>query len=217
MHLPGFQLFPHLYYQWEFLTADADSKYYETKAIRAQSKGRKEEAKELTLKKEKGELKAHECQSQLNDFKSYEALAESFPQTVLQLTIKVKDGISKLKSLGFVKASFIASSFLTLVLSLSGLIVSLPFYVDGEKRIQSKSFSHHYLNILPLTSIGVLPRLLVLVMFFSTIYVVNAWFAFTILTPLILAYFVSYWIILYLSVRPKIIEDKGADHQHNSR
>ena len=159
-------------------------------------------------------MRVHKWQSKLNSFKSHEALAESFPQTVLQMTIKVKEGFSQMTSLGI---SAIVSSFLTLLLSLSGLIVSLPFYVDGERRVQFKSFSHLYLNILPLTSIGVLPRLMVLVMFFSTIYVGNAWFAITILAPLIFVYLMSYWSILYFYVRPKVIEEKGANYQHNSR
>ena len=214
LHLPGIQLFPHLYYQSKVLKTDKKAKECDAKAIKAQSDGKEEEAKQLTSEKDKLELRVHDYQSKLNSFKSHEALAESFPQTVLQMTIKVKEGFSQMTSLGI---SAIVSSFLTLLLSLSGLIVSLPFYVDGERRVQFKSFSHLYLNILPLTSIGVLPRLMVLVMFFSTIYVGNAWFAITILAPLIFVYLMSYWSILYFYVRPKVIEEKGANHQDNSR
>ena len=52
-----------------------------------------------------------------------------------------------------------------------------------------------------------------LVIFFSACYVANAWFAVTILVPLILAFLASYWFILYFYVRPKIIEEKGGDPQ----
>ena len=218
MHLPGIQLYSHLKYQYKVLSTDKEAKSCDAKAIKAQSDGRDEDAKKLTFEKDKLELKVHGYQSKLNSFKSHEALAESFPQTVLQLTIKVKEGISNLKTLGIIGTSAIVTSCLTLLLSLSGLIVSLPFYVDGKRRIQFKNFSLLYLNILPLTSIGVLPRLLIWVMFFSAITLVNAWFAATVLAPLILAYFVSYWAILYFYVRPKIIEEKGDDQQHqNSR
>ena len=124
--------------------------------------------------------------------------------------IKVKAGISKLGSLGFIGTSAIVTSCLTLLLTLSSLIVSLPFYIHGKKRVQFKNFYHLYLKILPLTSIGVLPRIAVLVMFFSAIiYEVNAWFAVTILVPLILTYLISYWSIIYFYVRPKIIEESG--------
>ena len=217
LHLPGIQLYSHLKYQYKVLSTDKEAKSCYVKAIKAQSEGRDEDAKKLTVEKDKLELKVHGYQSKLNSFKSHEALAESFPQTVLQLTIKVKEGISNLKTLGFIGKSAILTSCLTLLLSLSGLIVSLPFYVHGERRIQFKNFSLLYLNILPLTSIGVLPRLLIWVMFFSAITLVNAWFAVTILAPLILAYFVSYWAILYFYVRPKIIEEKGDDQHQNSR
>ena len=192
LHLPGIQLFPHLYYQYEVLSTDKEAKSCDAKAIKAQSEGRDEDAKKLTVEKDKLELEVHDFQSELNSFKSQEALAESFPQTVLQLTIKVKEGIRNLKTLGFVAMSAIVTSCLTLLLTLSGLIVSLPFYVHGKRRIQFKNFSLLYMKILPLTSIGVLPRLLIWVMFFSAITLVNSWFAAMVFAPLILAYFVSY-------------------------
>ena len=217
LHLPGIQLFPHLYYQYEVFSTDKEAKSCDAKAIKAQSEGKEEEAKRLTLRKDTWELDVHDYQSKLNSFKSREALAESFPQTVLQLTIQVKKGINKLKNLGFIGISAIVTSCLTLLLSLAGLTVSLPFYVHGKRRVQLKNFSHLYLNILPLTSVAVLPRIMVLVMFFSAIYVVNAWFAATILAPLILTYFVCYWAILYFYVRPKMIEEKEDDQQHNLR
>ena len=215
LHLPGIQLFPHLFYQFWVLKTDKQAKNCDAEAIKAQSEGKEEEAKQHMLEKDKLELKVHDHQSKLNSFKSHEALAESFPQTVLQMTIKVKD--SNLTSLGLIGTSAIVTSFMTLLLTLSGLIVSLPFYVNGEKRIQYKSFSHLYLNILPLTSMAVLPRIMTLVIFFSAFYVANAWFAVTILSPLILAYLLSYWSILYFYVRPKIIEEEGGDHQQTSR
>ena len=163
------------------------------------------------------ELKVHDWQSELNYFKSHEGVAESFPQTILQMTIKVKDGINELTSLGFIETSAIVTSFVTLLLSLSGLTVSLPFYIHDKRRIQFKSLSHQYLKILPLTSVAVLPRITVLVIFFSAIYVKNAWFAATVLVPLILVYLIFYWSILYFSVRPKMIKEKGADQQQTSR
>ena len=212
LHLPGFQLFPHLYYQKEVLITDLKAKRCDAKAIKAQSEGREEEAKKQTLKKEKLELKVHDWQSKLNSFKSHEALAESFPQTVLQMTVKVKDGINN--SLEFVETSAIVTSIVTLLLTLSGLTVSLPFYVHGRRRIQVKTLIQQYLQILPLTSIGVLPRILVLIVFFSAIKVANAWFAVIVLTPLLLAYCAAYWSILYFYVRPKMIEEEA---QQNSR
>ena len=216
LHLPGYQLKTHLDYQHKVLKTDKKAKSCDAKAIKAQSEGKVEEAKEQTLLKDQWELKVHNYQSQLNDFKSHEAMAESFPQTVLQMTIKAKD-ISKLSSLGFIGASAIVTSFVTLLMTLSGLIVSLPYYVHGKRQIQFKNFSHHYKNILPLTFMAVLPRVMALVIFFSAFYVANAWFAVTILASLILAYFICYWSILYFSVRPKIIEDFSLYHQQISR
>ena len=128
LHLPGIQLYPHLNYQYKVLKTDKKAKECDAKAIKAQSEGSEEEAKKLRLEKDKLELRVHDYQSELNSFKSHEAMAESFPQTVLQMTIKVKGGISKLTSLGFIGTSAIVTSFMTLLLTLSGLIVSLPFY-----------------------------------------------------------------------------------------
>ena len=51
LHLPGIQLFPHLYYQYEVLSTDKKAKSCDAKAIKAQSEGRDEEAKELRSKK----------------------------------------------------------------------------------------------------------------------------------------------------------------------
>ena len=216
LHLPGIQLFYHLRYQYAVLVTDKFVKTLEAKAIKAQAEGREKRAKKLTLEKDKWELEVHGFQSKLNSFKGREALTESFPQTVLQLTIQVKDGIDKLKTLGPIGTSAIVTSISTLLLSLSGLTVSLPFFIHGKRRVQFKNFSHLYMKILPLTAIAVLPPILVLVMIFSAIFIMNAWFAVTIFAPLMLAYFISYWGILYFYVRPKIIEENGANHQQDT-
>ena len=200
-------MYQHLKYQYKVLKTDFIVKKLEAKIVKAKSEGNQDEVKKLTTDKDSKELEVQGYQSKLNEFKSREALAESFPQTVLQLTIKVKEGINKIWSLGFVAKSAILTSALTLVLSLAGLTVSLPFYVHGEKRIQSKSFSLLYLKVLPLTIIGVLPRIFVLVMLFSVIYVANAWLAVAILLPMLAVFGISYWAILVFCVRPNMLEE----------
>ena len=140
--------------------------------------------------------------------------AEKYKKVSCDLISALKYGLTQYNAMIDCSSSVFSAFFVTLLLTLSGLTVSLPFYVHGRRRIQVKTLIQQYLQILPLTSIGVLPRILVLIVFFSAIKVANAWFAVIVLTPLLLAYCAAYWSILYFYVRPKMIEEEA---QQNSR
>ena len=81
----------------------------------------------------------------MQEFKYVDAFGENYPQLILQQTILLKG------------ANWTALTFLSIITScysafttMAGLTVSLPFYINGIKRIQFKDFVLEYCIILPL-------------------------------------------------------------------
>ena len=159
-----------------------------------------EEEKSYQRNKDIAEKKLHADQSKLMEFKAFEAYGESFPQFVLQLTIIIKNGLHTFDGEA-TKIFSIVSSYITLILSISGLIVSLPFYIDGKKKIQEKTLKLQYLIVLPMTVFIVTPRLMILCLFLSMFDVDSAWLCSTILAFFVLSYFFLYWIMLKIQFR----------------
>ena len=58
---------------------------------------------------------------------------------------------SELDTITGFKIFSILTSYLTIILTVSGLIVSLPIYVYGKKTIQQKTLKLQYGNVLPMT------------------------------------------------------------------
>ena len=159
-----------------------------------------EEETSYQRNKDIAEKKLHADQSRLMEFKAFEAYGESFPQFVLQLTIIIKNGLDTFDGEA-IKIFSIVSSYITLILSLSGLIVSLPFYIDGKKKIQQKTLKLQYVTVMPMTVFIVTPRLLILCLFLSMFDLDSAWLCSTILAVFVLSYFFLYWIMLKIQFR----------------
>ena len=145
------------------------------------------------------EKKLHKNQSKLMEFKALEAYGESFPQFVLQLTIIIKNGLHIFDG-EVIKIFSIVSSYITLILTVSGLIVSLPFYIDGKKRIQEKTMKLQYKTVLPKVTFIVTSRLVILCLFLSMFDLDSAWLCSTILAIFVLSYFFLYWILFKLQL-----------------
>ena len=206
LHLPGIQVWKHLLFQRQIVSHLDKANECEKKTIIAKADKDSQQVKHWSQLKEKNERHAHKVQGQLNEFKTKEAFGESYPQVILQLAIVVKNGISTLEpSFNVIQA--IVSSIATLVLTITSLTVSLPFYIDETRRVQLKDWKLQYLIVLPLTFFAVLPRLITLVMFFSVFDMTNAWIPFAILVPLVIVYIITYWAILFFYVRPRMKQD----------
>ena len=137
------------------------------------------------------------------EFKALEAYGESFPQFVLQLTIIIKNGLHIFDG-EVIKIFSIVSSYITLILTVSGLIVSLPFYIDGKKQIQEKTMKLQYKTVLPKVTFIVTSRLVILCLFLSMFDLDSAWLCSTILAIFVLSYFFLYWILFKLQFRNRL-------------
>ena len=205
LHLPGVQMFTHLRLQKSIASNQKIAKECERDAIEAKEKGGFEDERQYTQAKNRLELDAKSTQSELNEFKVKEAFGESYPQTLLQLSIVLKKGINP----SFLTISAILSSIGTLMLTISGLTVSLPFYINGKRQVQFKDLKLTFFMILPLMVFGVTPRLMSLVALLSCIKADNAWLGITIIGILSLAHLIGYWSVLLFYVRPKVLAKKG--------
>ena len=177
-------------------TGDKESIRY----AKEQVKNLDEEAASFQRNKDIAEKSLHFHQSKLMEFKAFEAYGESFPQFVLQLTILIKSGLNTIGNDAF-KIFSILTSFLTIILTVSGLIVGLPFYINGKRKIQQKTLNLQYAFVLPMTVFIVTPRLLILCLFFSMFDTDSAGICITILSGFVSMYFFLYWVMLKLQFR----------------
>ena len=156
------------------------------------------------------EKQVQKNESKLNEFKVKEALGESFPQTLLQLTIVMKEKIDSY-SLKFISA--VATSILSLLVTLSSLQLSLPFFIFDKKQTPFKSLSLLFTITLPILTVSMFPRLTTLVMYLAQFDKTNAWVCVVNLLVLGFFYLVGYWSILRFNVRPKMMEQQVSTNQ----
>ena len=218
-HLPRIQLYKHIQLQRKSTKEQTIVKEEERKAIIAKCElrrletgdGRKEdidekkkEVEKHMFKKDTSEKKLHGFQSELQEFKLFEVLGESYPQFVLQLSIILKKGLIQFK-VEFVTIGALLTSLTAILVTFSGLIVSLPFNIYDQKRIPFKSLMLQYAMILPLTFFVIAPRLLTICTFFSLFSddKGNAWISIIILALLLFLYSTSYLALLNRLVRKR--------------
>ena len=128
-HLPGIQIITHLYYQWKIIKNQHEVKKIDREILEAKEENNTDQVKRLESEKNATEIKVYDGQSKLNEFKAKEAFGESFPQTILQLTIVLKDNIKKMAN-NLTTVSAIVTSILSLLFTLTSLSVSLPLYIS---------------------------------------------------------------------------------------
>ena len=160
------------------------------------------EKKTLESNKNISELILKEKESELQEFKAFEAYGESLPQTIVQLNILVKTGFQNITNFG-VYSSIIAG-YLSLLITTSSLILSLPFYINGEKKVQMKSSTLKYAIVLPLSSLNVTPKIITLSLFFSLSSLLNVSSVVTCLLILVLSivmYYIGYFILLMSQIQ----------------
>ena len=213
-HLPGIQIYTHLKCQWDIVKGKNQVKRLDREAMEAKDNNKLEKSLALQTERDAREKRVQNDERKLNEFKAKEAFGESFPQTLLQLTILLKEGIS----LNFKVISAIVTSILSLQVTLSSLLVSLPFYMFDVKQTPFKSLSLQFAILLPIVTFAMSPRLTTLILYFSQFDKTNAWLCVTILAILGFLYCVGYWCILRFHVRPKMVEGNGSTQQsQNSR
>ena len=213
-HLPGIQIYTHLKCQWDIVKGKNKVKQLDRQVMVAKNNNELEKSIKLQTERDASEKGVQNDERKLNEFKAKEAFGESYPQTLLQLTILLKEGISY----NFKAISAIVTSILSLQITLSGLLVSLPFYMFNVKQTPFKSLSLQFIIVLPIVTMAMSPRLTTVILYFSQFDKTNAWLCVTILAILGLLYFVGYWCILRFSVRPKMVKgNQCTQHSHHSR
>ena len=222
LHCPGVQLFTHMKLQWKISKEQKEVKKWERKVIIAKSEMRvlqqelseatddqdiqekmenitrkKQDEEDLIFKKEKCEKRLNELQSELQQFKLFEALGESYPQSILQFTILLKNGRAQfVKDADAITILSLITSMSALVITMSGLLISLPLTIFNHKQIQFKTMGFQFLTILPLTIFIIVPRMLTICTFLLLFNTSNAWISIIVLSSTLLMYSVSYIILV---------------------
>ena len=222
LHLPFLQLLTHIRLQWKITKEQKEVKKFDRKSILAkievkvcqqkleettddqtieelktEIEAKKQFEKDMIFEKEKSEKELNEFQSELQQFKLFEALGESYPQSILQFSIMMKRGLANFEADKITILSLI-TSISALLITMSGLLISLPLTIFNAKQIQFKSLSFQFLKILPLTTCIILPRMVTICTFLSLFDSTsgNAWISIVVLSIMLLIYSVSYIILI---------------------
>ena len=125
-------------------------------------KAKKVDYRGFATNKEISEVRKRDAEAAMQEFKYVDAFGENYPQLILQQTILLKG--AKWTALTFLS---IITSCYSAFTTMAGLTVSLPFYINGIKRIQFKDFVLEYCIILPLIFFVVVPRIYTFCTFFA--------------------------------------------------
>ena len=210
-HLPFIQLYKHSLRQWHIAKAEREVKKWDRKLIIVKGELRqlsKELAKhddpndgletkkkleeDYSVFRDASEKKLHVHQSKLQEFKAHEAFGESYPEVILQFTILLKQGF--LINLDTKSSTFtsLVMSWLNLLVTISGLTISLPFYIYNQKQVQFKSSTLQYCIVLPLMALIIGPRMFTISLFLSFFDMYTGWLSIVILMPLLVAYSIGF-------------------------
>ena len=125
-------------------------------------KAMKVDNRSFLTSKEISEVRKRDAEAAMQEFKYVDAFGENYPQLILQQTILLKGADwTTLTFLSIITSCY--SAFTTM----AGLTISLPFWINGNKRIQFKDFVLEYLIILPLIFFVVVPRIYTFCTFFA--------------------------------------------------
>ena len=131
----------------------------------------KANSEDLLRRKNEEEQYLIECKSKFDEFRIYEAYGESFPQFVLQLTIILKR-LNKGKDIWNILDHWtilsLVSSYSSLILTVSGMTMTLPIFYKGEPKLLIQNCFVKFTQVLPMTMLTLTPRLLALSLFFSS-------------------------------------------------
>ena len=147
--------------------------------------------------------------SELQEFRIYEAFGESLPQFVLQLSILLKrsqredfkamwNALDELLLDPWSKATLL-SSFLSMVLTVTNMTMTLPVFYKGHKKLLKQDSFIKFAYVLPLTMLVVTPRMVALSVFFSS-FGTEGWY---ILVLLFISFLVIYSTAFMLKYRSK--------------
>ena len=128
-------------------------------------------SEDFMRRKDEEEQYLIECKSKFDEFRIYEAYGESFPQFVLQLTIILKrlnKGRDVLDLLDQWTILSLVSSYSSLILTVSGMTMTLPIFYKGEPKLLIQNMEVKFTQVLPLTMMTLTPRLLALSLFISS-------------------------------------------------
>ena len=177
---------------------DEDEKERQEK-IESQIAELQENEKKWKEKKELSGKNLAERQSELQQFKLFEAQGESYPQSILQFTAILKKGLVNLKP-SIITISCLSSSLLILLWTMSGLMVSLPLRIYNQEQVEQvpfKSFVLQYIKIPLLIALIIIPRMFTLCSFLSIFELSNSWLCIVILLVLVILYSIIYLILLH--------------------
>ena len=155
-----------------------------------------ENEKKWKDKKEHSGKNLAKRQSELQQFKLFEAQGESYPQSILQFTAILKKGLVNLKP-SIITISCLSSSLLILLLTMSGLMVSLPLRIYNQEQVPFKSLVLQYIKIPLLIALIIIPRMFTLCSFLSIFELSNSWLCIVILLVLVILYSIIYLILLH--------------------
>ena len=154
------------------------------------------------------EMKMEASKSELQEFRIYEAYGESLPQFVLQLSILLKrsqrenygdmvDALDQLLLDPWSKATLV-SSFLSMVLTVTNMTMTLPVFYKGQKHLLLQDSFMKFFKVLPLTMLVVTPRMVALSVFFSS-FGTEGWYIMVVIGILFLAVYSIAFMLKYLS------------------